>query len=107
MGRLGHARSPPHLTTTPMLPFERKASASCIGRAIVVNGPAKLLRVASITASARRSALRFEPDQTQPSIAGLAVQRRRKLADLLQALTDCPKARPVASTNVQGEVRGR
>jgi hypothetical protein len=60
-----------------------------------VNGPDKLLRVASITASARRSALRFEPDQTQPSIAGQAVQRRRKLADLLQALTDCPKARPV------------
>jgi hypothetical protein len=28
----------PRLTTTPMLPFERKASPSCIGRAIVVNG---------------------------------------------------------------------
>jgi hypothetical protein len=25
-------------TTTPMLPFERKASPSCIGRAIVANG---------------------------------------------------------------------
>jgi hypothetical protein len=37
-GRLGHARSPPHLTTTPMLPFERKASPSCVGRATVVNG---------------------------------------------------------------------
>ena len=38
MGRLGHARSPRRLTTTPMLPFERKASPSCMGRATVVNG---------------------------------------------------------------------
>jgi hypothetical protein len=28
----------PRLTTTPMLPFERKASPSCMGRATVVNG---------------------------------------------------------------------
>jgi hypothetical protein len=38
MRRLGHALMPQRLTTTPMLPFERKASPSCIGRAIVVNG---------------------------------------------------------------------
>ena len=37
-GRLGHARSPRRLPPTPMLPFERKASPSCMGRAIVVNG---------------------------------------------------------------------
>jgi hypothetical protein len=35
---LGHARSPRRLPATPMLPFERKASPSCIGRATVVNG---------------------------------------------------------------------
>ena len=32
------ARLAPRLTTTPMLPFERKASPYRIGRAIVVNG---------------------------------------------------------------------
>jgi hypothetical protein len=44
MGRLGHARSLRRLLATPMLPFERKASPSCMGRTIVVNGRMSKLR---------------------------------------------------------------
>ena len=64
----------PRQTTTPMLPFERKASRFCMGRATVVNGriscSARLIsKRNSTTASARRSAFRL--DQTQLSIAYL------------------------------------
>ena len=42
----------PRLTTTPMLEVERKASPSCIGRAIVVNG--RISRFASLPSLPQR-----------------------------------------------------
>jgi len=67
------------LTTTPMLEVERKASPSCMGRATVVNGRIScsawlISRRNSTTASARRSAFRW--DQTQLSIAHQCVANR-------------------------------
>src|ERR1700722_17639399 len=49
--------------------FRTKSQSFLHGARNCSEWPDKLLPVASITASARRSTLRFEPDQTQPSIA--------------------------------------
>jgi hypothetical protein len=64
MGRLGHARSP-RLTTTPMLPFERKASPSCMGRAIVVNG--RISCFASLPSLPQRAGPRCASSRIKPS----------------------------------------
>jgi hypothetical protein len=63
----------PRMTTTPMLPFERKASPSCMAGATIVNGRISssawlISRRNSTTASARRSALRW----IKPSYRSLA-----------------------------------
>ena len=64
----------PRQTTTPMLPFERKASPSCIGRAVIVNSRISCFawlasRPSPTCASARRPALpssRIKPGHRSP-----------------------------------------
>jgi hypothetical protein len=71
-GRVGHARFSRRVCQTAKLPFERKASPFCIGRAIILNG--RISCFASLPSLPQRGLsakvrLRFEPDQTQLSIA--------------------------------------
>ena len=95
MGRLGHARSPRRLLATPMLPFERKASPSCMGRTIVVNGRMScfawlISRRNSITGSAHRSALRFkrEPSHQASRVLARSVRLDSRMDILAKAPTD-------------------
>jgi hypothetical protein len=70
MGRLGHARVIRTASDHDTNARSRTESQSLRHRARNCSEWSdKLLRVASITASARRSASRFEPNQTQASIA--------------------------------------
>src|ERR1700722_14585820 len=89
MRRLGHSRFCAAPDDDTNASFRTKSQSFLHGARNCSEWPDKLLPVASITASARRSTLRFEPDQTHPFIVSGAAKQRSSRCPAALIITSC------------------